>query len=39
MRVLIKCLIFTAQQNIAQRWHREDRHDIGSSSGINRIIF
>ena len=28
--------MFTAQQNIAQTWHREDRHDIGSSSGINR---
>ena len=39
LRVLIECLVFTAQQNIAQRGHREGRHDIGSSSDINRGNF
>ena len=31
--------MFTAQQNIAQGGHREGRHDIGSSSDINRGNF
>ena len=39
LRILIEYLVFTAQQNIAQRGHREGRHDIGSSSDINRGNF
>ena len=39
LRVSIECLVFTIQQNIAQRGHREGRHDIGSSSDINRGNF
>ena len=34
--ILIECFLFTAQQNIAQRGHREDRPNTGSSSDINR---
>ena len=32
----MECFLFTAQQNIAQRGHREDRHNTGSLSDINR---
>ena len=39
LRVIIECLVFTAQQNIAQRGHREDRQDIVSTSDINRGNF
>ena len=39
LRVLIECLVVTAQQNIARRGHREDRNDIGSSLDINRQNF
>ena len=39
LRVSVECLVFTVQQNIAQRGHREGRHDIGSSSDINRGNF
>ena len=39
LQVLIEYLVFTEQQNIVQRGHREGRHDIGSSSDINRGNF
>ena len=39
LRVLIEFLVFTAQENIAQRGHHKGRHDIASSSDINRGNF
>ena len=35
LRVIIECLVFTAQQNIAQRGHREDHQDIVLMLDIN----
>ena len=37
--VIIECLVFTAQQNIAQRGHGEDRQDTVSMSDINHKKF
>ena len=39
LRVIIECLAFTAQENIAQRGHREYRHDIGAVSDVGRRNF
>ena len=39
LRVIIECLAFTAQQNIAQRGHREDRTNIDKISDENRGNF
>lgn len=39
LKVIIECLIFTAQQNIAQRGHCEDRSSLDCPSEINRGNF
>ena len=39
LRVIIQCLAFTAQQNIGQRGHREDRENIEMVSDVNRGNF
>ena len=39
LQVIIECLIFTAQQNIAVRGHEESRKDIWEVSDINRGNF
>ena len=39
LRVIIECLFYTAQQNIAQRGHEEDRSNLGQRSDINRGNF
>ena len=36
LRVIIKCLFYTAQQNIAQRGHEEDRSNLEQRSDVNR---
>lgn len=38
IKVIIESWFYTAQQNIAQREHEENRHDIGSSD-LNRGNF
>ena len=37
--VIIKCLFYTAQQNITQRDHEEDRLNLGQRSDVNRGNF
>ncbi|XP_068692643.1 zinc finger MYM-type protein 1-like [Montipora foliosa] len=37
--VIIECLFYTAQQNIAQRGHEEDRSNLGQRSDVNRGNF
>ena len=39
LKVIIECLMFTAQQNIAQRGHDEKRDGLSDSSDINRGNF
>ena len=39
LRVIIECLFYTAQQNIAQRGHEEDRSNLGQRSNVNRGNF
>ena len=39
LAVIIECLFYTAQQNIAQRAHEEDRTNLGNLSDINRGNF
>ena len=39
IKVIIETLIFTAQQNIAQRGHVENRTNIGDVSDVNRGNF
>ena len=39
LQVIIECLMFTAQQNIAQRGHEESRMNIGAVLDINRGNF
>ena len=39
LQVIIECLMFTAQQNIAQRGHEESRVNIGAVSDTNRGNF
>ena len=39
LEVIIECLVFTAQQNIAQRGHEESRTHIGQVSDVNRGNF
>ena len=39
LRVVIETLVFTAQQNIAQRGVDENRHKLSESSDINRGNF
>ena len=39
MKIIIESLVFTAQQNIAQRGHEEDRSNITEESDINRGNF
>ena len=39
LKVIIECLMFTAQQNIAQRGHDEKRDSLSDSSDINRGNF
>ena len=39
LKVIIECLMFTAQQNIAQRGHDEQRDDLSNSSDVNRGNF
>ena len=39
MKIIIESLIFTAQQNIAQRGHEEDRSNIAEVSDVNRGNF
>ena len=39
LRVIIECLFYTAQQNIAQRGHEEDRSNLGQRSDVNRGNF
>ena len=38
-KVIIECLVFTAQQNIAQRGHDEQRDSLSNSSDVNRGNF
>ena len=38
-KVIIECLMFTAQQNIAQRDHDEQRDSLSNSSDVNRGNF
>ena len=38
-KVIIECLMFTAQQNIAQRGHDEQRDSLSNSSDVNRGNF
>ena len=39
LRVIIECLFYTAQQNIPQRGHEEDRSNLGQRSDVNRGNF
>ena len=39
LRVIIECIVFTAQQNIAQRGHVENRDELQHASDINRGNF
>ena len=39
LKVIIKCLMFTAQKNIAQRGHNEKRDSLSNSSDVNRGNF
>ena len=39
LRVIIENLVFTAQQNIAQRGADENRHKLSESSDMNRGNF
>ena len=39
LRVIIECLMFTAQQNIPQRGHTECRSNLSSASDFNRGNF
>ena len=39
LKVIIECLMFTAQQNIAQRGHDEQRDSLSNSSDVNRGNF
>jgi hypothetical protein len=39
MRVIVECLMFTAQQNLAQRAHEECRADLSANSDTNRGNF
>lgn len=39
LRVIIECLFYTAQQNIAQRGHKEDWSNLGQRSDVNRGNF
>ena len=39
LRIIIECLMFTAQQNIAQRGHAETRGELDQVSDINRGNF
>ena len=39
MKIIIESLVFTAQQNIAQRGHEEDRSNIAEVSDVNRRNF
>jgi hypothetical protein len=39
LKVIIECLMHTAQQNIAQRGHEEERDDLNKSSDVNRGNF
>jgi hypothetical protein len=39
MKIIIESLVFTAQQNIAQRGHEEDRSSIAEESDVNRGNF
>ena len=39
LNIIIETLLFTAQQNIAQRGHAEDRSNLGEVSDINRGNF
>ena len=39
LQIIIECLMFTAQQNIAMRGHEERRKDIWEVSDINRGNF
>ena len=39
LKVIIECLMFTAQQNIAQRCHDEQRDSLSNSSDVNRGNF
>ena len=39
MRIVIDCQMFTAQQNVAQRGHKESRSDLSAISDGNRGNF
>jgi len=39
LKVIIECLLFTAQQNIAQRGQSEDRSNLDNVSDVNRGNF
>ena len=39
LKIIIECLLFTAQQNIAQRGHEEDRSNLSAASDVNRGNF
>lgn len=39
LRIVIECVVFTAQQNIAQRGHCEDRSALDQPSDVNRGNF
>lgn len=39
LRIIIECMVYTAQQNIATRGHEENRNNIGDISDINRGNF
>ena len=39
MKIIIESLVFTAQQNIAQRGHKEDKINIAEVSDVNRGNF
>ena len=39
MKIIIESLVFTAQQNIAERGHEEDRSNIAEVSDVNRGNF
>ncbi|XP_066940948.1 zinc finger MYM-type protein 1-like [Macrobrachium rosenbergii] len=36
LRMIVESILFTAQQNIPQRGHPEDRYNIGQDSDVNR---
>jgi len=39
LKVIIECLMFTAQQNLAQRCHSEERDNVREMCDINRATF